>query len=758
MNFNSKRKREQNSQENRIKQLRQRIVQEEEEEEESEEQKEEKRLQRLQSFAFQQRSFNDEFEDKSKDFQHLDAYYQEQEEEEEESIERKQLDDFEHMERLEIEYLHEDYIEQMNQIKLVEKEEEEEEEEHEYEWQNGIIVNTNADNDDSENYNENPSEQIPWIMLDECKIQQSMKENNVPFLMNLFDIVQNYRSLEIVIRSIEKESIGDNDNDDQQRQEEQINASHIHYFQSDTGRVRGRPILVLDRCNIHWLRYQLNMRHHLLLNINDNHQHQQRFYICHENESKEKVLEYMHRTNAYRVILVLNNENTEEEKEEIKSCLLHHINKQLTNKLDQLLEHRYITKNQHQQMQIDSSRQRLNFLSFQPDLQQEDVIFRAHMTSYLGPMSALSRFLVTLLQPTYYQATPSITLLRGMDAVQALESYAQKGLLRPSTLLATFSIDDIHTIFSHNQTIQYLTRFLHDYALSESDSENISINNIIELVQLFLNHQYFIYQNKIYRQIKGSASDSPLNRLLININMFYRQQDLVEHLLVRKEIFGRNLDQAVMTWNGSPLELYHLLQNVAQKQSPSFTLRFSINQKVTYFEAELSHVNGQLNTKVNRHAIDYPFSFIPNPTDSMIRKISLVQTILHRTIQCCSNIDNFRDEQNYLESLFQQCHLSLYEIIRHIPNFTYRYIHYDSQQPPNSSQYQVYRRSLQDMEQQILSTQNEWHERFDLYCPLIGEQFIEFQENFHSILEQWSKKTRQSKPLNIDIVYRRSYP
>ena len=108
-------------------------------------------------------------------------------------------------------------------------------------------------------------------------------------------------------------------------------------------------------------------------------------------------------------------------------------------------------------------------------------------------------------------------------------------------MFATFYVDNLYTTFLHEETLELLERFLSQY-VADRQIQGIPIDSIMELVTVFLQNQYFIYKNKVYRQIKGSGSESPLSLLLANISMFYRQQDLVNHLLSKSEIFGRYID------------------------------------------------------------------------------------------------------------------------------------------------------------------------------------------------------------------------
>ncbi|CAF3044987.1 unnamed protein product [Rotaria sp. Silwood2] len=209
------------------------------------------------------------------------------------------------------------------------------------------------------------------------------------------------------------------------------------------------------------------MRHRLLLEVD----HNKRFYICHENEMKQKVIEYMNHTGAYMLLQDLNRTD-----HNYIGRILNTIMQRLTTKLNDLLDRKCISEDQSQQIRMDPSRIRLDFLSFDADTRQ-------------------------------------------------------------TTFFAIFYIDDICTTFSHGQTIQSLERFLNQY-VPDRQIQGITIETILELVTFFLQNQYFLYKNKVYRQIKGNGSDSPLTIILNNINMYYQQQNLVNILFEKTEIFG----------------------------------------------------------------------------------------------------------------------------------------------------------------------------------------------------------------------------
>lgn len=155
-----------------------------------------------------------------------------------------------------------------------------------------------------------------------------------------------------------------------------------------------------------------------------------------------------------------------------------------------------------------------------------------------GLTTKISHFLHRLLQPMYDRVTHSTTFNAGIDAIDALEAYSKKGLLRSNTLFATVYIEDLCTIFSHESTMAALQRFLREYVI-DGRVQGIPIQNIMDLVRLFLENQFILFDNELYQQIRGSAFNSPLTTILANIYLYYWQQDLVAILDEKQEIFGR---------------------------------------------------------------------------------------------------------------------------------------------------------------------------------------------------------------------------
>ena len=152
------------------------------------------------------------------------------------------------------------------------------------------------------------------------------------------------------------------------------------------------------------------------------------------------------------------------------------------------------------------------------------------------------RYLSDILWSMFNQVTGCKTFTNSADIVYTLEQFVKDGHLHQTTQFVTFNINDICTKFSHEIMIQALENFLNIHGSElEMVAKGLTTEAIIQLVRLVLQNQFFIYQNKLYQQIYGSASGSLLTIPLAFIYLFYGQSPLLINTLIKdkNEIFGR---------------------------------------------------------------------------------------------------------------------------------------------------------------------------------------------------------------------------
>ena len=155
-----------------------------------------------------------------------------------------------------------------------------------------------------------------------------------------------------------------------------------------------------------------------------------------------------------------------------------------------------------------------------------------------GPSTGVSHFLDQLLRPLFDRVAKETTFVYGIDLVRQLEKYRDNGRLLSSTQFITFDVTDLYTMIPRNGSLEALGRFLVRHSI-KGKVGSLSVDAILRLARLVLDTNYFVYDNKYYRQIKGGAMGSPFTMTLANVYMLEWEQLLVESQLSQNELYGR---------------------------------------------------------------------------------------------------------------------------------------------------------------------------------------------------------------------------
>ena len=151
--------------------------------------------------------------------------------------------------------------------------------------------------------------------------------------------------------------------------------------------------------------------------------------------------------------------------------------------------------------------------------------------------TGISRFLDRLIRPLFDKHARATTIVDGADLVHRLNKYVGDGRLKPTTLFCIFDITDLYTMLPQQESLYVLREFLIEYGYERVNG--ISIDTILELANLVLTENAFVYGEQIFKQIIGGAMGSPFTLTLANIFMWKWQRPLVRRQEALNEIFGR---------------------------------------------------------------------------------------------------------------------------------------------------------------------------------------------------------------------------
>ena len=155
-----------------------------------------------------------------------------------------------------------------------------------------------------------------------------------------------------------------------------------------------------------------------------------------------------------------------------------------------------------------------------------------------GPTTALSKFLNDLLAPIFLKVARPTTFINGIDVVRKLEQYVVDGHFKDTTNFITADVTDLYTMIPRQGALEALGRFCVKHAIGGKIG-TLAIDHIMRMARLILDSNYFAYNDKYYRQIRGGAMGSAFTQVLANIYMLEWEQELIEYQLDKNEIYGR---------------------------------------------------------------------------------------------------------------------------------------------------------------------------------------------------------------------------
>ena len=214
-----------------------------------------------------------------------------------------------------------------------------------------------------------------------------------------------------------------------------------------------------------------------------------------------------------------------------------------------------------------------------------------------------------------------------------------------------------------------MNRFLHNPLIYRAHHHGLNADAIEELTSLFLRNNAFIWNGKIYRHVKGCPLNFPLSRLLFNIYLHYWQFTLRRSIRVANEFFGLYHHTGFLTWNQPIDKIQVVFDRINQTFDSPVHLTTSIGSQVHYLNSYIENKNGHLYTRVYYDPKKQPFLlpyFTPNPRlyHRQWYRFALLRAGLY-----CTHLEDFYDEQLYIELTFLANGYSLDYIEYHTRQF-----------------------------------------------------------------------------------------
>ncbi|CAF1164425.1 unnamed protein product, partial [Adineta ricciae] len=355
------------------------------------------------------------------------------------------------------------------------------------------------------------------------------------------------------------------------------------------------------------------------------------FYIGSAIEFEKKAQQYFNDTDAFT---------------ELAINPLNEIMNKVTQKLNYFHSKKLILKWQYDEMLPNRTTVELAHLYFNPKTHKDNIPVRPIENTIHAPTTNISKFLDKILRPIFDDKCALTTIIDGAHLITAMKTYANKGLLKPTTFFCTFDIRNLYTMLPQDEALNILIEFL--YVHGYRKVKGMALDTIRKLATIVLKDNVFVYGNKIYQQRTGGAMGSSFTLTLANIFMWKWQKEFVRRQDITGEFYGRYIDDIFITWNKSEQQLRKLLDE-ANQWHPNIKLEYKISRSLPFLDVLLTNHNGILLTSVYHKPAAEPY-VVPFSSDHPRHTfVNIIQTSLKRAVQYSSTFEAFNDERRRIK-------------------------------------------------------------------------------------------------------------
>jgi hypothetical protein len=192
--------------------------------------------------------------------------------------------------------------------------------------------------------------------------------------------------------------------------------------------------------------------------------------------------------------------------------------------------------------------------------------------------------------PSYLQDTP--------DLLRYLEQINNEGRLPKKTLAVTWDVIGLYTNIPHKEGMDAV-REAHLKASQNGETQDMSTEFIIRILEVILENNIFEFNSELYRQNVGAAMGCKPIPPYANIFMSKIDKKILEIANANKEgkiqFFKRFLDDILALWCGSTKELHSIFEAM-NKIHPN--IKFTMNHTTADWESQEEKCDCDIKTSI----------------------------------------------------------------------------------------------------------------------------------------------------------------
>ena len=213
-------------------------------------------------------------------------------------------------------------------------------------------------------------------------------------------------------------------------------------------------------------------------------------------------------------------------------------------------------------------------------------------------------------------------------------------------IMVSFDVVSLFTSIPIQLALQVIQRKLHqDTTLTRRT--DISITNIIKLLEFVLLNSFFTYNNEYYQQISGCAKGSPISATVADIVMEYVEEAAISTAPHPPQWWFRYVDDSYACLKRNLVNEFHSHLNSIDPHL-QFTIELEENQRLPLLDTITTRSNGRVTVDIYRkptHTDKYLHYDSHHPIQ---HKLSVLNTLLDRAEKIPSTNKGKRRERKHI--------------------------------------------------------------------------------------------------------------
>ncbi|XP_050519268.1 uncharacterized protein LOC126893296 [Diabrotica virgifera virgifera] len=276
-----------------------------------------------------------------------------------------------------------------------------------------------------------------------------------------------------------------------------------------------------------------------------------------------------------------------------------------------------------------------------PKIHKVDMPIRPVVSFINTPVSILSKFLLKTIK-NLINFTPQFSVSNTYQLVEKLQLIN----LNPNITMLSFDVSNLFTSVPKNETISLVKTLLINKVIQPH-----IISSIIDILQICLSQDFFIFNNNFYKQPDGLAMGSCLSPFLADVFMDHLESN---YIMKNPEVLHwfRYVDDCLVFVDGQQDSANHLLFKINQiHPNIKFTMELESSNAINFLDLSITRLNNQFNFGIYRKPTQTDHVIHSSSNHPLSHKYSAFRSFIHRLHTLPLSTAEFNKELNIIKQI-----------------------------------------------------------------------------------------------------------